>query len=66
MQQCNCPFYITILTYLYSIPCPYEQYQVDKGVLVAEWGQFQSLDLNDKPSKNKLLFFNKKNLTLKL
>jgi len=47
------------LTHPYSIPCPDEQYQVDKGVLVAKWGQFQSLDLNHKPSKKKFLFFNK-------
>ncbi len=35
-------------------------------MLVVEWGQFQYLDLNHKPLKNKFLFFNKKDLTLNL
>jgi hypothetical protein len=39
---------------------------MNKGVLVAKWGQFQFLDLNHKPPKNNFLFFNKKNLILNL
>jgi hypothetical protein len=39
---------------------------VDKGMLVVEWGQFQFLDLNHKPPKNKFLLFNKKNLINKI
>jgi hypothetical protein len=39
---------------------------MDKGVLVAEWGQFQSWDLNHKPPKNNFLLFNQKTLTLNL
>jgi len=35
-------------------------------MLVAKWGQFQFLDLNHKPPKNKFLRFNKKTLTLNL